>query len=363
VCAFTSSGTAGAVGRGRRTRQRGPPCFLRQAANVWLAAFARRYLPDRQRCPFAGDRRFPEVLPGGQSAIFTSSNSLSNYEGANIEEVNYKTGQITTVVSGGYYGRYLPSGHLLYIHEGVLFAVPVAGSPLKPQGGAIPILEDVAAITTSGSGQFDVSRTGIFVYRSGKAGPQVWSLATIQGEASKGDARSGDAPGSSKTLPLLAKPGAYYTPRLSADGRRLALGIESGNGVDISIYDVQNDTLSRLTFAGQVSFNPVWTADGSHIAFQTRSGNSNSISWVRSDGAEFAIDGGRRTLRTVPPNPGWMPSCTSGKPSDTRSSLTANAGAAQRHRVRSHAAIFFKFAGIFIVITPPESLISSFHCT
>jgi hypothetical protein len=224
-------------------------------------------------------------LPGGQSAIFTSSNSLSNYEGANIEEVNYKTGQITTVVSGGYYGRYLPSGHLLYVHEGVLFAVPVAGSLLKPQGGAIPILEDVAAITTSGSGQFDVSRTGIFVYRSGKAGPQVWSLAAIQGEASKGDARSGDAPGSSKTLPLLAKPGAYYTPRLSADGRRLALGIESGNGVDISIYDVQNDTLSRLTFAGQVSFNPVWTADGSHIAFQTRSGNSNSISWVRSDGA------------------------------------------------------------------------------
>jgi hypothetical protein len=24
---------------------------------------------------------------------------------------------------GGYYGRYLPSGHLVYVHEGVIFVV------------------------------------------------------------------------------------------------------------------------------------------------------------------------------------------------------------------------------------------------
>jgi Tol biopolymer transport system component len=224
--------------------------------------------------------RWPQVLPGGQSVLFTSSNSLSKYESANIDVLNYKTGERTTVQRGGYFGRYLPSGHLLYIHEGVLFAEPVGGSSLKPQGGPIPILEDLASISTSGAGQFDISRTGIFVYRSGKAGPQVWSLVTLDGAALKGGAES-----SSKKLALLAKPGAYYTPRFSPDGRKLALGIESGNGVDISIYDVQNDVLSRLTFSGQVSFNPVWTPDGKHIAFQTRRGSSNTISWVRSDGA------------------------------------------------------------------------------
>ncbi len=239
--------------------------------------------------------RWPQVLPGGQSALFTSSSSLSNYENAKIELVNFKTGERTTVQSGGYFGRYLPSGHLLYMHEGVLFAEPVDASGLKPQGGPIPILEDVASITTSGAGRFDASRTGIFVYRSGKAGPQTWSLATLDGGAD----------GSSKTLPLLAKPGAYYTPRFSPDGRRLALGIESGNGVDISIYDVQNDTLSRLTFTGQVSFNPVWTPDGRHLAFQTRSGGSNSISWVRSDGAggvQKLLDGNLVTPYSISPD-------------------------------------------------------------
>jgi Tol biopolymer transport system component len=228
--------------------------------------------------------RWPQVLPGGQSVLFTSSPNLSNYEGASIELLNYKTGARTTIQSGGYFGRYLPSGHLLFVHEGVLFALPVDGSSMKPQGGPVPVLEDVASVSTSGAGQFDVSRTGIFIYRSGKAGPQIWSLAMLEGGGQ----------GSSKVLPLLSKPGAYYTPRFSPDGRRLALGIESGNGVDISIYDVQNDTLSRLTFSGQVSFNPVWTPDGKHIAFQTRMGGKNSMFWVRSDGAggvQKLIDG------------------------------------------------------------------------
>jgi serine/threonine protein kinase/Tol biopolymer transport system component len=243
--------------------------------------------------------RWPQVLPRGHSVLFTSSTNLSNYESANIELLDLKTGARTTIQSGGYFGRYLPSGHLLFVHEGVLFAVPVHASDMKPQGGPVPILEDVASVSTSGAGQFDVSRNGIFVYRSGKAGPQIWSLATLENGGQ----------GSSKVLPLLSKPGAYYTPRFSPDGRRLALGIESGNGVDISIYDVQNDTLSRLTFTGQVSFNPVWTPDGKHIAFQTRRGGKNSMSWVRSDGAgdmQTLIDGNLVTPYSISPDSRYL---------------------------------------------------------
>ena len=45
---------------------------------------------------------------------------------------------------------------------------------------------------------------------------------------------------------------------------------------------------------GQVSFDPVWTPDGSHIAFYSRTGKNVSIGWVRSDGA-----GGVQTLIPV----------------------------------------------------------------
>jgi serine/threonine protein kinase len=218
--------------------------------------------------------RWPQVLPGGQSVLFTSSHNLSNYENANIEILDYKSGQRTVIQQGGYFGRYVDSGHIVYMRQGVLFALRVEGSHLKPQGGPLPVLQDVASITTSGAGEFDASRNGIFVYRSGKAGPQIWSLVGLEESA-----------GGSKMSLMLSKPGAYYTPRYSPDGKRLAMGIESGSGLDISVYDFQSDVLSRLTFNGLESFNPVWTLDGKHLAFYSRTGNSNGIAWVRSDGS------------------------------------------------------------------------------
>src|SRR5579863_3367830 len=248
--------------------------------------------------------RWPQVLPGGQSVLFTSSHNLSNYETANIEILDYKSGQRTVIQQGGYFGRYLApaatstaSGHVVYMHEGVLFALPVSGSRLKAQGGALPVLQDVASTTTSGAGQFDASANGVFAYRSGKAGPQVWALATLE--------KLEESAGGSKLSPLLGKPGAYYTPRFSPDGRKLALGIESGNGMDISVYDFQNDALSRLTFNGQQSYNPVWTFDGRHIAFYSRTGDTTRIGWVRSDGAggvEPLVTGNEATPYSLSPD-------------------------------------------------------------
>ena len=43
----------------------------------------------------------------------------------------------------------------------------------------------------------------------------------------------------------------------------------------------------------------------------------------------------RRTVRTVPPKPGWSPSCTSGSPSDSRSSADRDAVAAGERQLQS----------------------------
>jgi serine/threonine-protein kinase len=55
--------------------------------------------------------------------------------------------------------------------------------------------------------------------------------------------------------------------------------------LDLYAYDVQKDALSRLTFSGALSLDPVWTPDGGHIAFQSADGGKFFLSWVRSDGA------------------------------------------------------------------------------
>ena len=115
---------------------------------------------------------------------------------------------------GGYYGRYLPGGYLVYVHQGVLFGARFNPKKLEMSGAPVPILEDVAANPITGGGQFDFSNTGTFVYAAGKSAAQAWQVDWLDG--------------SGKHAAILAAPGAYAVPRLSLDGRKLTfMGAET----------------------------------------------------------------------------------------------------------------------------------------
>ena len=210
--------------------------------------------------------RWPQVLPGSSAVLFTASVSVSGMDNANIEAVSLKTGQIKILQRGGYFGRYLPGGHLLYVHQGILFGVDFDPERLQVHGTPVPLLEDVEANAATGGGQFDFSATGTFVYVAGKSTAQVWQVGWLDS--------------SGRIQPLLAKPGMYTQPRLSPDGRKLSF---IGDGQDIYIYDLGRDTISRLTFTGHAN-SAVWAPDGKHIAFGSV-GSDHSLYWIRSDGA------------------------------------------------------------------------------
>jgi Tol biopolymer transport system component len=218
--------------------------------------------------------RWPQILPGGQAVLFTGSTVNGNFEDANIEVLSLKTGQWKAVLQHvGYFGRYLATsngaGHLVYVHQGTLFAVGFDLDRLEVRGTPVPLLEDMAGGAGGDGGQYDIARNGTLVYLNGKSTTASWPVAWV------------DSAG--KTEPLLAAPGPYYTPRFSPDGQRLALAVGSfGNG-DIQVYDWQRDTMTRLTFT-QKNFHPVWTPDGKHIVFR-RSAGANSLQWIRADGA------------------------------------------------------------------------------
>jgi hypothetical protein len=213
-------------------------------------------------------QRWPQILPGGKAVLFTSSTSTTAFDGANIEVVSLEDHRRKTLERGGTFVRYLPAsngaGHLVYINKGTLFAVLFDPDKLEVRGTPSPVLEEVAYSTLTGFAEFDFSRNGTLVYRSGGAGGA--DLLTVQWL---------DAAG--KTQPLLAKPGFYLRPRLSPDGQRLAFD----DGSDIWVYDTRRDTPTRLTFGGGINGTPVWSPDGRHIAFY----GPGSIWWVRSDGA------------------------------------------------------------------------------
>jgi serine/threonine-protein kinase len=210
--------------------------------------------------------RWPQVLPGGAAVLFTGAASNVTQENDNIEAISLKTSQVKIVQRGGYYGRYLPSGHLVYIHQGVLFGVGFDPERLEVHGAPIPLLNDLAANPVTGGGQIDFSAAGTAVYVGGKSAAQAWQVAWLDS--------------SGKMRPLIATPGHYSDPRLSPDGRNLAF---AGDGPDIYIYDLERDTTRRLTFTGHSTI-PVWAPDGRHLVFQSI-GNEESFYWIRSDGA------------------------------------------------------------------------------
>jgi serine/threonine-protein kinase len=215
--------------------------------------------------------RWPQVLPGGQAVLFSAAITPANYEDALINVVSLKTGQQKTVIRGGYFGRYLPGGSLLYIHQGTLYAVPFDAARLELRGSPAPVLDDVAGNTTSGAGQFDFSQTGTFLFASGHTAASQYSVAWL------------DAAGTIE--PILSAPGTYLTPRLSPDGKWLALSGVPAAPNDLWLYDWQRGVLTRLTFTGHAHRYPVWTPDGKYIVFSAQSAGGGSMWWMRADRA------------------------------------------------------------------------------
>jgi len=166
-----------------------------------------------------------------------------------------------TLVHGGSWGRYLASGHLIYIDKGTLFAVRFDSDRLEVRGTPTAVLQEVAYSTAWGYPQIDVSRTGTLVYRSSRAGKDLVVVHRLD-EAGK-------------MSPLLPVPGNYSFPTLSPDGHRLAL-MSAG---DIWVYELGRTSMTRLTFGGGYGF-PVWTADGRYLVFR----GTRGMLWTRADG-------------------------------------------------------------------------------
>jgi Tol biopolymer transport system component len=221
--------------------------------------------------------RWPQILPGGQAVLFMGSKTASNYDDSSIEVLSLKTGQVTVVLDGGYFGRYLApkdgSGYLIYLYCGTLYGVRFDLRNLTKQGTPIVLQEGVAGDPDTGSGQFDFSSHGTFIYLSGKYYPETMILQWLDK--------------TEKRRPLLSKPGKYYEPRISQDGNKLVYSTNS----DIVAYDIQRRTTKQLTYVAQTTTNerPLFAPDGNHIVFDSQSTSDFSLQWIGADGGETQL--------------------------------------------------------------------------
>jgi serine/threonine-protein kinase len=191
---------------------------------------------------------YPQVLPGGRAAIFNGFSSP--IARSRIEAVEFATGRRTVLVEGAVFARYVASGHLLFVRDGAIFAVPFDPAGLRVTGVAVPVVDDVAWMLTDGTAGFAVSPNGTLVYLRASE----WDVSRRVVWADRAGIEQ----------PAISEAGQWAEPRLSPDGRWIAL-TRMDPTRQIWLFDPSRRVLTQFTRSQGVSFGAVWMPDSRSI--------------------------------------------------------------------------------------------------
>jgi serine/threonine-protein kinase len=227
--------------------------------------------PDRSRGE-AG-HLWPERLPDGHTVLFTITSQTGDLDAAQIVALDVRTQQPHVVLRGGSHAQYSPSGHLIYTAAGALRAVAFDLSRLATRGTGTLVIPTLST-TSEGGSDFAVAGDGTLAYVSAPAADRIDAPRTLTWVDRTG-----------KEQPLTAPPRGYIYPRLSPDGKRIALDSFSGSARGIWIWDLVRATMTRLTLDSAVNRAMEWTRDGQRIVYTSNRSGFDNLWWQAADGS------------------------------------------------------------------------------
>jgi serine/threonine protein kinase len=211
-------------------------------------------------------QRLPYILPDGSHFLFTEATSTGT-------ATRLMSGTLGTLESRQVLDRSsnvtYADGFLFYVLDGVLLAHRFDPGEARFNGSALAVASGLETWAHRALGNYSYG-AGRLVYR----------------EAILPEARiEWFDPGSGARTTVLER-GAYWTMRLSPDGRLLVVARPDGrtSREHAWLYELAEGSWNRLTRTPEVQYNFAWMPDGRHVVLQPE--NGDSAQFVSVDGAE-----------------------------------------------------------------------------
>ena len=165
--------------------------------------------------------------------VGTGAEVTAAFNDANLVVQPLPAGAPTVVQRGGYHPVYVRSGHIVYVDDGALLALPFDAKRLAATGPSFRVVEGLGSNGITGGAQFSVSDAGTLVYLSGPSVGTGAPLDLVDREGLATELRNTRA--------------NWFTPAFAPDGRHLALSIREGpsQSGDIWVHEQGRETLAH----------------------------------------------------------------------------------------------------------------------
>jgi serine/threonine-protein kinase len=195
--------------------------------------------------------RWPCALPDGRHLLFTiKKEGITSFDQGEIALLDLETKSWKTLIRGGSFAKYLPTGHIVYARNGAIVAVPFDLRSEKVTGSPVVVLANVMTAPGSGAAQFAVAtEAGALVFVPGGADIARNELVWLD--------RRGNV------TPVGAPLEAYYHPIVSPDGSRIASTVFGATDA-VAVYDLARRSSTRAKSTGNTALRS-WFPDGRQL--------------------------------------------------------------------------------------------------